>query len=141
MISERPWTLRTADHRSLFVETKEGHCFDISDTFMEEAEHFVACVNAIHAAGIQPSDVAVFVEAVRSAKLAMQMYEEQRATPLIPGSIGARLVDAAAALLLENRKESHARSRSSHITGLAGNADAKLQAKGLAIPRVVAEHA
>lgn len=109
MISERPWTLRTTDHQSLFVESKEGHCFDISDTFFEEAEHFVACVNAIHAAGIHPQDVAVFVEAVRAHAIAKSFMDEAVEYPNDKSRglwrDAVEKTDAAAALLPERKSE------------------------------------
>lgn len=71
--------------------------------FHRAYEHMLECTNAIHAAGIQPADVAVFVKAVRAWKEYKQsktMLEEVKQNSAFESAIKT------AAALLPERKES-----------------------------------
>lgn len=107
MISERPWRFDWIYEG--FADAEGNGLLCIEDDCVpsirkeEDSDHIVACVNAIHAAGIQPADVAVFVKAVRAWKEYKQsktMLEEVKRNSAFESAIKT------AAALLPERKES-----------------------------------
>lgn len=66
---DEPWSwVHKADDYAELVDCNGNMiaCASPQENHYQLLSHAVACVNAIHAAGIQPGDVAAMVEAVRA---------------------------------------------------------------------------
>lgn len=111
MVSPRPWKLdyswgvaiRGPDDNDVVPSCPSCEVHE------DDCHYIVACVNAIHAAGIQPADVAAMVEAVRAHARAKAFMDNAVEYPTVEShglwTDAAEKLDAAASLLPERKSE------------------------------------
>ena len=82
MISERLLPLSIGCYDGTTIMAKTGHQIAQAEN-IDDAKDIVACVNAIHEAGLDPADLPKFVEAVRALANAHDVNEDYEAHKMV----------------------------------------------------------